>query len=349
MTTNRLAVAFLGFGNVGRALADLLLRKMETLRAHYDLAVIPVGVATGSHGLAIDPTGIDIAAALDAVRSGGRLDTLHAVEPLAAAADFVDACPANLVFETIPTNPQDGEPALSYDRALLDRGVHVVTANKGPVAFGYRELSALARERGVGFFFESTVMDGAPVLAVGREGLPAARVRRVRGIFNSTTNYILTRMEEDGMTFDAALREAQAIGIAETDPTLDVDGWDAAIKTTILANVMMGGNLRPADVEREGIRDITLADVEAAEAAGERIRLLCEATHGEGGAVRASVRPTRVPVGSVLAGVTGTTSIVDFETDTLHRLTLLEHDPGPETTAYGLLADMINIARGRHG
>jgi homoserine dehydrogenase len=345
---DRLTVAFLGFGNVGRALADLLLRKLDTLRADYDLAVVPVGVATGGHGLAVDPAGLDLAAALDAVRSGGDLAALHAGTPLGATADFIATCPADLVFETIPTNPQDGEPALSYDRALLDRGVHVATANKGPVAFGYRELSALARERGVGFFFESTVMDGAPVLAVGREGLPAARVRRVTGIFNSTTNYILTRMERDGMTFDEALREAQAIGIAETDPTLDVDGWDAAIKTVILANVLMDGDLRPADVEREGIRDIALADVESAEAAGERIRLLCEAVRAEDGAVRASVRPTRVPIGGVLAGVTGTTSIVDFETDTLHRLTILEHDPGPETTAYGLLADMVNIARGRH-
>lgn len=336
-------VAFLGFGNVGRALAELILAKRDRLRHDYDLELHVVGISTGSHGNIIDPTGIDLQTALDTVRSGSQLDAGHT-----DTLHFLANCPADLLFESTPTNPHDGQPAYAYLYGAIERGIHVVTANKGPVAFGYRDLSALAARKGVGFFFESTVMDGAPVLGVGREGLPGAEIKRVGGIFNSTTNYILTRMERDALSFDAALKAAQDIGIAETDPVLDIDGWDSAIKTVILANVLMGTDLRPIDVNRTGIRGITLAEVESATQAGERIRLLCEAARQSDGSVVANVSPQHVPFDDMLASITGTTSIVDFEADTLHRLTVVEHNPGPDTTAYGMLADMINIVRGRH-
>jgi homoserine dehydrogenase len=333
---------------VGRALAELLLAKTETLRRDFDLNLKVMGVSTGRHGHVIDPMGIDLRTALDAARHGTTLDGLNHGRTIPDTERFLVECPADLMFESIPTNPHDGLPALAYDFGLLERGTHVVTANKGPVAFGYRDLSSLAARKGVGFFFESTVMDGAPVLGVGREGLPAADLRHVTGIFNSTTNYILTRMEAESLSFEDALHAAQEIGIAETDPTLDVDGWDAAIKTVILANVLMGADLRPADVDREGIRGVTLQDVQEAAAAGQRIRLVCEALRAADGSVAARVAPQRLPREDLLATITGTTSIVNFESDVLPRLTIIEHDPGPTTTAYGMLADMINIARGRH-
>ncbi|HEC21607.1 MAG TPA: homoserine dehydrogenase [Chloroflexi bacterium] len=344
----KLNVALLGFGNVGRALAELLLDRWNILRQDYDIDLRVVGISTGSHGHVINPAGLDLRAALEIVRAGERLDVLHEGQPPEDTSQFLAECPADLIFESIPTNPHNGQPAYAYLFGALERGIHVVTSNKGPVAFGYRELSALAERQGIGFFFESTVMDGAPVLAVGREGLPATRIERVRGIFNSTTNYILTRMEQELLSFEEALAAAQQIGIAETDPTLDIDGWDSAIKTVILANVLMGADLRPVDVDRRGIRDITLADVQEAGMAGERIRLICEAARLPDGSVSASVTPRRVPMDDILAGITGTTSLVEFETDTLRRLTLVEYDPGPDTTAYGMLADMINITRGRH-
>lgn len=343
----QLDVALLGFGNVGRALAELLLAKSEILHRDFDLHVRIVGVSTGSHGHLIDRQGIDVRKAVDAVRQGTSLVETQGEDEISDTTQFLAECPANLVFESIPTNPQDGQPALAYDFGLLERGIHVVTANKGPVAFGYRELSGMAARKGVGFFFESTVMDGAPVHGVAREGLPAARIERITGIFNSTTNYILTRMESEGLSFDAALKAAQEIGIAETDPTLDVDGWDASIKTAILANVWMGASLRPTDVDRTGIRGVTLQDVQHAAADGQRIRLICEARRAAGGAITATVAPQRVPLSDALASIIGTTSIVNFETDVLPRLTIIEHDPSPVTTAYGMLADMINIVRGR--
>ncbi len=344
-----LNVALLGFGNVGRALAELLLAKQDLLRSEYHTVIRVVGIGTGRHGHAIDLSGISLRTALDAVRFGTMLDGLHEGRQVPDTWNFLERCPADLVFESMPTNPMDGQPTLDHIRSLLERGIHVVTANKGPVAFGYHELSALAASKGVGFFFESTVMDGAPVLGVGREGLAGANITEIRGILNSTTNYILTRMEQDNLSFEDAVKAAQEIGIAETDPALDVDGWDSAAKTVILANVLMGADLRPADVACEGIRNVTLDDVQAASAAGQRIKLVCEATHQPDGSIAAQVSPRRLPLSDLFATITGTTSVIDYHTDILPQLTIVEHDPGPTTTAYGMLVDMINIVRGRHG
>lgn len=343
-----LRIALLGFGNVGRALAELLLRKADTLQQAFDLHIKAVGISTGRHGHLIDPNGIDLRAALEAVRAGRSLDTLGKGKALSDTVSFFSECPADLLFETSPTNVENGEPALGYIYGALEKGVHVATANKGPVAFGYHELAALAERKNVGFFFESTVMDGAPVFATFREGLPGATITRMRGIFNSTTNYILTAMEADNVPFGQALKVAQEIGIAETDPTQDIDGWDSAIKTVILANVLMGARLTPQDVRPKGIRSIDSKEVEEAIAAGKRIRLICEIARGDDGIVTASVAPQAIPVSDLLASVTGTSGTIAIETDTLRRLTIVEHDPGPDTTAYGLFADMLNLLRKRH-
>ena len=336
----------LGFGNVGRALARLLLRKADTLQNDYGFSFAVTGIATQSRGYAVNPEGLDVAAAVRLVESGARLDVLHRGETVADTLAFVAACPADLVMESTWLNPHTGQPATDYVRAALRAGRHVVTANKGPVAFAYHELSALARQQGRGFFFESTVMDGAPVLGIGREGLLAATIYRVRGILNSTTNYILTCMEE-GTPFDKALARTQQLGLAEADPTNDLEGWDAAVKIVVLANVLMGADLRPADVARTGIMGLTAVEVRAAVEAGEHVKLVCEAVR-EGDSVCASVHPARLPVSDPLSQVRHTSSAVTIETDTLRHLTLFEGDPDPTTTAYGMLVDMINIVRGRY-
>jgi homoserine dehydrogenase len=204
----QIKITMLGFGRVGRALARLLVSKAEVLRQEYDLTVTVTGITTHSHGLAIDPAGLDLAAALRLVEAGRKLDTLHQGAPVHDMQAFITSCPADLVMETTWLNPRTGQPATDYARAALNAGRHVVTANKGPVAFAYRELTALAKEKDRGFFFESTVMDGAPVLGIGREALLATTVQRIRGILNSTTNSILTSLEE-GLTFDEAVARAQ--------------------------------------------------------------------------------------------------------------------------------------------
>jgi homoserine dehydrogenase len=328
-------IAMLGFGRVGRALARLLIGKAEVLRREYDLSVTVTGITTHSHGLAIDPAGLDLSAALRLVEAGGKLDALHQGAPVHDMQAFITSCPADLVMETTWLNPRTGQPATDYVRAALSAGRHVVTANK-----------ALAKEKDRGFFFESTVMDGAPVLGIGREALLATTVQRIRGILNSTTNSILTSLEE-GLTFDEAVARAQQIGVAEADPSTDIEGWDASVKIVVLANVLMGADLRPADVDRKGIGGVTGDEVRAAVEASERIKLLCEA-YRVGDEVRASVRPVRLPLSDPLSQVRETSSAVMFQTDTLHELTIFEGNSDPTTTAYGMLVDMINIARGRY-
>ncbi|MBN1679280.1 MAG: homoserine dehydrogenase [Anaerolineae bacterium] len=338
-------IAMLGYGKVARALARLLLRKTDTLRQEYDLTFDVTGIATRSRGSAIDPAGLDLEEALRLVDSGDRLDALHQGPPVADTLEFIAACPTDVIMEATWLNPQTGQPATDYVRAALQAGRHVVTANKGPVAYAYRELSALARQNNCGFFFESTVMDGAPVLGIGREALLATTVNRIRGILNSTTNLVLTGLEE-GLTFDAAVASAQAVGVAEANPSNDLEGWDAAVKIVVLANVLMGADLRPQDVDRVGITDITGEDIKAAIAEKGRIKLICEAVR-EGDLVRASVRPIWLPLSDPLCHVSRTSSAVTLETDTLHHLTLVEGDTDPTTTAYGMLVDMLNIVRGR--
>jgi len=248
-----------------------------------------------------------------------------------------------VMVELSTLNPQTGQPALDHCRAALDAGLHIVTANKGPLAHAYRELRDRAAAKRLGFFFESTVMDGAPIFSAAREGLAGADLLNFRAILNSTTNYILTAMEK-GTSFDDAVRQAQAIGVAEADPSNDVDGWDAATKTAVLANVLMDGDIRPTDVDRTGIRGVTPPMLQEAIANNQRIKLLCRAWR-EGGTIKTRVAPEPVSTSDPFALVTGTNSIVRFTLDMLPGLTFIEEDSGAETTAFGVLADLLSVVR----
>jgi len=186
-------------------------------------------------------------------------------------------------------------------------------------------------------------MDGAPIFSLWRAALPGARLLGLRGILNSTTNLILTRMEA-GETFEQAVAYAQSIGIAETDPSGDVEGWDAAVKVAALVTVLMETPLKPQQVERQGIRGITPEQIAQALQAGERWKLVCSA-HWDQNRLAASVAPERVGAASPFYGVSGTSSVIQFESDVLPALTIVEGDPGPETTAYGMLADLLNAVR----
>ncbi len=330
--TRKICLAFLGFGNVGRALARLLDSKSGELAEHHGLTCVVTGIASRRIGWRADPAGLDL---------GGFLEGEPPAAPpsLSGVAEWLQAARADVLFEMTSLNAQTGQPAIEHLRAALEAGVHAITANKGPVVHGHGMLSALARERSRRFLFESAVMDGAPIFSLWRECLPAARLRSLRGILNSTTNLILTLMEQ-GKSFEEAVAHAQSIGIAETDPSADVLGWDAAVKVAALVTVLMGVPLKPGEVERRGIEGLTAADVAAARAQGRRWKLICRAERA-GEAVRASVAPELLGPGDPLYSVEGTSSAIAFETDVLPSLTIVEGNPGPETTAYGLLADLI--------
>jgi len=337
-------LALLGFGNVGRALTQLLQRKEAELEADHGLNFIVTGIATGRHGSAIDPNGLDLNQAVELVGSGKSLSPISKIA-CNNSLDFVRTVPADVLFENSPVNHESGEPAVTHLRIALERGMHAVTANKGPVVHAYRELTGLAAQMKRKFYFESTVMDGAPIFSLFRAALPAAQLTSFRGILNSTTNLILGRMEA-GESFEAAVRHCQQIGLAETDPSGDVDGWDAAIKVAALVTVLMGLPLKPQQVKREGIRQLSPEMIAAAKAEGKRWKLVCTAEK-EGTGVKGRVAPELVDVSSPLYSVEGSSSIIEFHTDTLSSLSIVEGNPGPETTAYGLLADFINAVRSK--
>ncbi len=336
-----LKLCFMGLGSVGRELIKLIDRKRDDVQAQYDLSFKIVGIATGRHGILVDPDGIDHSYALN----GDWADRAWASTE-ENRIKMIRECGANVLVEMSPINRETGRPALDYLELALNLGMHAISANKGPVVHGYRHLSALAKKQNKAFLFEATVMDGFPLLNLYRECLPATRVLSFRGVLNSTTNLILTLMEE-GRTFDEAVQHAQEIGIAETDPGNDIDGWDAAVKVCVLSNVLMGADIRPQDVNRTGIRAITLEQIKQAQLARRKWRLVCTAEWVEG-QLMAKVAPEEVPANDPLFRLYGTTSAIQLKTDTLNQLTLLETAPTPAQTAFGVLADLIAAARGHY-
>ncbi len=230
-------IALLGFGNVGQALARLLQRKRELLLKDYSLGFTLTGISTARHGMAIQPGGINIERALQLISEKRTLDTLSTHPAPNEPFEFIRTCEADVLFENTPVNYEDGQPAVSYLCTALEAGMHAITANKGPVVHAYQDLTELAQAHGCKFYFESAVMDGAPIFSLFRHSLPAISLRSFSGILNSTTNLILTRMEA-GESIDQAIAYAQSIGIAETDPSGDIDGWDAAVKVSALVTVL---------------------------------------------------------------------------------------------------------------
>ncbi len=247
------------------------------------------------------------------------------------------------MFEVSSLNAETGQPATGYLRAAIEAGAHAITANKGPVLHAWRELTALAAARNLRFLHESAMMDGVPVFSLFRETLPAIEVHGFRGVLNSTTTVILDAMAA-GLNFEDAVREAQRLGVAETDPSNDIDGIDAAVKIVGLTTVLMNGNLTLRDVRRQGIRDIGAEQLRSAHSAGEVWRLVARA-HCENDAITASVAPERLQPGDPLSTVRGTSLLISFETDIFPELIIGERDPGPQATAYGLLADFVSAVR----
>lgn len=330
-----------GFGNVGKAFAKLLLRKQSEMAARYGVTTIVTGIVTGSHGAAINPDGIDLEQALAKVEAGTSLDSLSTADITLETEALIRACPADFLFESTPVNPQTGQPAIRYLEIGLQSGMHIVTANKGPVVYGYQSLTALAEQMGKRFLFESAVMDGAPIFSLFRQPLAGANLLGFEGILNSCTNLLLGLMEA-GKTFDEAVAYGRSIGITETDPSNDIDGWDAAIKVAALVTVLMGMPLTPQQVNRTGIREISPEMVAEAKTTGKRWKLVCSAKRTREGII-AKVAPQPVGPESPLYSVNGTSSFCQFHLDVLSGLGILESDPGPETTAYGMLADFLNI------
>jgi homoserine dehydrogenase len=336
----------LGFGNVNRALVRLLVDRDGELCARNILWRI-TGMASRRLGWIADASGLDLS-----LLSGehGKLASNHfpsAIGRSTSVREWLHMARADVLFEATSLNIESGQPAVDYLRAGLELGAHAITANKGPIVYAYDELGQLAAERGKRFLFESTVMDGVPIFSLFRENLPAIHLQGFRGILNSTTNVILAGMEE-GLNFEAALKRAQEIGVAETNASHDIEGWDAAVKVAALVIVLMGEKIHLADVHREGMGKLTGEQIREARANGTPYKLVCSARRTPTGVV-ARVAPERLPWSDPLAWVAGTSSVVYFETDIFPGLCITEQNPGLYATAYGMLADFIRAVGGAKG
>lgn len=329
-------LCLLGFGNVNRTLVRLLLDRKKELSERYGIAWKITGVASRRLGWVAAPHGLDPMILLEGTKSN---HLPHVSPPPGDVRAWLRAAHADALFEATSLNVKDGQPAVDHIRAALEAGAHAITANKGPVLYALDALNKLATQHGRRFLFESTVMDGVPIFSLFRENLPAIHLRGFRGILNSTTNVIITGMEE-GLTFDESLQKAQSIGVAETNASDDIDGWDAAIKTALLVRVLMGVPLKLEDVKRDSIRDLTVEAIKAARSEGQPFKVVCRAAR-VGEKAEASVRLERVPLSDPLAHVAGTSSTVYFETDIFPGLAITEDNPGLEATAYGMLADFV--------
>jgi homoserine dehydrogenase len=327
-------LCFLGFGNVNRTLLQLLLDREQELRERDGITFRVTGIASRRLGWIANADGLDIPDCVERAPSRAK----HPGAELTNARTWLSTARADVLFEATSLNVKDGQPAIDHIRAALQHGAHAITANKGPIVHAYRDLRDLAAARGKRFLFESTVMDGVPIFSFFDQ-LPAIRLHGFHGILNSTTNVILTEME-NGLTFDKSLKKAQSLGIAETDATHDIDGWDAAVKTAALITVLMDFPIKLEEIEREGIRGLSAEAVRAAKKEARPYKLICRANKTEKG-IEATVRPEQIPQTNPMSQITGTSSYIHFETDIFPGLAITEENPGLFATAYGMLADFV--------
>jgi len=336
-------LGLIGFGNVGQGFAQILKESHDDYVKKYGLDLVITAVSDALKGSVYHPDGLDAGMLLDKVARDGNLNGLSMEKPGWDGLTMIRESNADVIVEMSYTDLKTGQPATDYIIEALTEKKHAVTTNKGPVALHYSRLEALAEANGVQIGVEGTVMSGTPTLRLAREILDASHIRKVMGIFNGTTNYILTQMES-GMSYADALADAQKLGYAEADPTGDVEGFDAAGKVVILARLLMNEQISMEDVDRTGISRLSVDDVNAAKTAGERWKLIGSLERVDDKLV-ASVKPQRLPLNHPLAGVGGATNAAHFVTDYMGEVTLIGPGAGRLPTGYALIEDILAIYR----
>ena len=320
-------LAIIGYGNVGRALTRLLTARNK------EFPFLVTGIHTLRHGTAVDRSGL-APKAMDAAEFG---------PPAASVAEFLDAAGADIALELTTLNPSTGEPAIGHIRAAFARCMHVVTANKGPIAHAYAALRDQAVQAGVGFRFESSVMDGAPVFNLWRHTMPGVNVLGFTGVLNSTSKVVIETMERGG-SFEDGLAEARRMGITEADGTFDVEGWDAAAKTAALANVLMNARTTPQLVSTRGITRLTPERMSEIARQGKTVRLVSRARR-TGRGITLRVRAEVLDRADILAAAPGTSNLILFHTDLMGTFGTVSMEPGVAQTAYGVFSDLVDLCR----
>jgi len=334
-------ILLIGFGVVGQGFVELLRDKAQELAQRYHLRPVIVGVATRSQGTLFHPEGLNLSHLLDAAAAGGlrQYPDSEGVQRGEDIKTWIQRSEADVLIEASATNLETGQPALDYCMTAFEAEMHVILANKGPIALAYNELRAAAHMVKRVLRFEATVMAGTPSLALALDALAGSTVLEARGILNGTTNYILTQMHQ-GQPYPEALAEAQRLGYAETDPRGDVEGWDAAGKLLILAATVFETRLTMHDLQVTGITGITTQDIIDAKQAGECYKLIAHITP-QGG----SVQPVRLPLSDPLASVSNALNALTLKTDVMGDITLIGPGAGRRQTGFALLADLLVIHR----
>lgn len=339
-------IGLIGCGTVGQGFLEILNKKSEYLMDKIDFAAKVVGISDKLKGSLLIPEGINLAKLLQILNQGkkiseylkGKKNAAQGMDPL----EMIEKCEADIIAELTYTDIKTAEPATSYLKKAFRTGKHVVTSNKGPAALYYKELKKLAQRNNLLFKFEGTVMSGTPVFSLFENGLAGNEIKEIRGILNGTTNFILTKMEEEKMDYKKALKLAQKLGYAEADPKADVEGYDALVKIVILSNVFLDANIKPADVKREGISSISKEDVKEALAEGTRYKLIASVKK-EKRQVKALVSPQKLPLSDPLAGIMGANNALTFDLDLLGKMTIQGPGAGKIETGYSILSDMLAI------
>jgi len=339
-------IGLVGCGVVGRGFLEILAAKAENLKAKHGFEAKIVAIVDKLKGTAVAPAGIDIKKVLRHLGAGKSLDDYGPAKAQKAPApepvDIIGRVEADIIAELTYTDIKTGEPATSHIRKALQTGKHVVTSNKGPAALHYRELAGLAAKKKRQFRIEGTVMSGTPIFTLAERGFAGNEIREIKGILNGTTNFILTKMEIDGMEYAEALALAQKLGYAEADPTADVEGFDALAKVVILSNVLLGGSLKPTEIKPRGISSITKRMVGEAQAEGCRYKLVAY-TRRAGGKIEAGVEPRKLPLSDPLTGVMGAQNALTFDLDLLGPVTIQGAGAGKLATGDAILQDILAI------
>ena len=336
-----LKLALLGYGNAGRAYGKLLSAKHSEIKEKYGADIRVTAIATKTNGTLIDENGID----LDKIEAELNATGKFAGGTDKSAMEVAESAEYDVLIELTPLDIFSGQPAITHIKTAFSRGKHVISANKGPIAWAFRELRDMADEKNCLFFYETTVMDGAPVFNLAEHTLKMCKVLEIRGILNSTTNFILEELAK-GVSYEDALEEGRVRGFVEADPSLDTDGWDAAAKVTALMNVLMDANITPRDINRTGIGNVTPKQIKDARERGKLIKLICLGKIENGKAV-GYVSPEEIDENDLLATITGTSSVVAITTDLMGTVSIVEHGPEIEETAYGVFGDTLRVIEGR--
>ena len=325
----------IGLGTIGQSYCQLLENRKGDLLTNYGIDSKIVAVAD-SKGVAIDEKGININDILSVKKNNKSVSDLSIGDKSKTSIDLIEEIDAELLVDATPTNIQDGEPSASLLESAMKTKKNIITANKGPLALAFSSIIEKADYNNVILKYSATVGGGTPILEFGRKCLEADRILEMHAILNGTTNYILTEMDDRGLSFQDALKEAQELGYAETDPTLDVDGFDAAAKLVIMGNLLLGKELVLNDLKIEGIRDITQKDITKAKDNGNTIKLIASVNN------MAKVEPVIISKDDPMS-VAGALCSVKFVSEFAGEEIIIGKGAGGMETASAMIRDLVEI------